>query len=104
VRLARAPAEFRPEPDQFLPTYPTPPHPVSDRDLPVEQRGRLELDHAVPVGDGAFLVYGTATAEAAETLPSVVEAVPCYESVSFDADLHIDSGPDGESDPNGVAT
>jgi PAS domain S-box-containing protein len=75
----------------------------ADYDLAVEQRGRLELDHAVPVGDGAFLVYGTASAEAAETLPSVVEAVPLYESVSFDADLDVDGGParDSDADPDG---
>jgi PAS domain S-box-containing protein len=60
------------------------------RDLPVEQRGRLELDHAVPIGGGSFLVYGTASAEAVETLPALVETVPFYESVSFAGDLSLD--------------
>ena len=69
-----------------------------DRDLPAELRGRLELDHAVPVGDGTFLVYGTASADAVETLPAVVEAIPFYESVSFDGDPTADSDPSGESD------
>jgi GAF domain-containing protein len=43
--------------------------------------GTVRLDHAVPVGDERFLVYGHATPDAVETVESLVAAVPHWESV-----------------------
>ncbi|MGM0605261.1 MAG: PAS domain S-box protein [Halobacteriota archaeon] len=51
-------------------------------DAPVETQGTITLDHAVPVGDGEFLVYGTSTPEDMETVTGLVEAIPHWESVT----------------------
>ncbi|MFD1589444.1 PAS domain S-box protein [Halorientalis brevis] len=51
-------------------------------DHPTETSGRITLDHAVPVEDSEFLVYGTATPDAVETVRSLVETVPHWEAVT----------------------
>ncbi|WP_436923694.1 PAS domain S-box protein [Halosimplex amylolyticum] len=48
--------------------------------------GRFSLDHSVPAGDGAFLVYGTATADAVDSVHALVEALPHWEAVTFHSD------------------
>ena len=51
-------------------------------DIPAETSGRITLDHAVPVGDDEFLVYGTATPDARETLTALADNVSHWQSVS----------------------
>jgi len=51
-------------------------------DLTTGIEGRVTLDHAVPVGDEEFLVYGTAPPDTMDALGSVVEAVPHWDSVA----------------------
>ena len=51
--------------------------------VPTETQGRITLDQTVPVADGDFLVYGTATPDAVDSLTSIVDAVPHWEEVSF---------------------
>jgi PAS domain S-box-containing protein len=52
-------------------------------DLPGDTNGRITLDHAVPVGDDEFLVYGTATPDAVATVEALVETGPHWESVTI---------------------
>jgi PAS domain S-box-containing protein len=52
----------------------------ADVDAQVETSGTITLDHVVPVGDGEFLVYGTATQDALDTMNGLVEAFPHWES------------------------
>lgn len=49
-------------------------------DLPSED-GRITFDRAVPVGDGVYLEYGTATPEMHEVLEALVETLPHWESL-----------------------
>ncbi|QPV62149.1 PAS domain S-box protein [Halosimplex litoreum] len=51
-----------------------------------ETGGRVTLDHFVPVGDDEFLVHGTATDEAVETVRTFVEALPHWEDLSVSSD------------------
>ena len=44
--------------------------------------GAITLDNAVPVGDDEFLVYGTATSDAIDTVTSLVEMLPHWEAVT----------------------
>jgi PAS domain S-box-containing protein len=55
-------------------------------DLPVETSGTITLDHTVPVGDDEFLVYGTATPDAIETVTKLVETVPHWESITVNSE------------------
>lgn len=48
--------------------------------------GTITLDHAVPLEDGAFLVYGTATPEAVESVEALVAALAHWEKVTFRSD------------------
>lgn len=52
-------------------------------DVPVTTDGTITLDHTVAVGDERFLVYGTATPDALETIRSLVETVPHWERVTI---------------------
>ncbi|PSP96191.1 hypothetical protein BRC94_13450 [Halobacteriales archaeon QS_5_70_17] len=45
--------------------------------------GRITLNEIVPQGDDDYLVYGTATAEAVDSVPALVDAVPHWTAVSF---------------------
>jgi predicted DNA binding protein len=58
----------------------------STLDSSTETSGRITLDHAVPVDDGEFLVYGTATPDARETLTSLVENLSHWESVTVQSE------------------
>lgn len=50
-------------------------------DLP-ETEGTITFDRAVPLGDGAFLEYGTVTEDALETLHALVDQLPHFEAVT----------------------
>ncbi|WIV66521.1 PAS domain S-box protein [Natrialbaceae archaeon AArc-T1-2] len=50
--------------------------------VPGETDGRITIEHAVPVGDDEFLVYGTATPDAVDTLDGLVETRSHWESVT----------------------
>jgi GAF domain-containing protein len=52
-------------------------------DVPVDPAGTTTIDHVVPVGGDAFVVYGTATDEAVESVRALVETLPHWESVQF---------------------
>jgi PAS domain S-box-containing protein len=56
--------------------------------LDVDHRtdGRVTLDHAVPLGDDEFIVYGTATGDAVEGVGALVEGIPHWERVRFRGD------------------
>ena len=55
-------------------------------DLPIEPSGTIALDSTVPLADGEFLVYGTATPDALETVEALVEAVPHWDSMTVRSD------------------
>ena len=52
-------------------------------DVPVDPAGTITFDHVVPVGSDAFVVYGTATDEAVESVRALVETLPHWEAVQF---------------------
>ncbi|WP_254767577.1 PAS domain-containing protein [Salinilacihabitans rarus] len=54
-------------------------------DTPVETDGTITLDRAVQVADDEFLVYGTATRDAVDTVRGIVETLPHWEAVDFRA-------------------
>jgi len=59
---------------------------VFDRfELSGTQSGTISIEHAVEVGDGEFLVYGTATEDGVETLARLVEDRPGWETIDVDA-------------------
>jgi len=45
--------------------------------------GPITIDHATPIRDEAYLVYGTATPDAVDTVQAIVETLPHWESVTF---------------------
>jgi len=45
--------------------------------------GTTTLDDVVPIGDDEFLVYGTATDDAIESLTTLVKTVPHWKSIEF---------------------
>ncbi|WP_232686887.1 PAS domain S-box protein [Halobacterium zhouii] len=51
-------------------------------DVPAPKDGNVTLDQAIPVGDGEFLVYGTATPDAVDTVTALVEAIPHWTAVT----------------------
>jgi GAF domain-containing protein len=51
-------------------------------DAPTRTDERITLDHAVPVGDGEFLAYGTAEPAAMDTVRGLVSTLPRWESVT----------------------
>ncbi|WP_435348803.1 PAS domain S-box protein [Haloarchaeobius sp. HRN-SO-5] len=55
-------------------------------DVPATTDGTITLDQAVPVGDDEFLVYGTATPDAVETVEHLAEALSNWELVEFQTD------------------
>ena len=54
----------------------------ADVDSTMEVDGTITLDHMVPTDDGEFLVYGTATRDAFETMDGLLELLPHWESIS----------------------
>ncbi|PSQ47027.1 hypothetical protein BRD19_10630 [Halobacteriales archaeon SW_7_65_23] len=55
-------------------------------DASVETSGTFTLDQIVSVDDGEFLIYGTATEDAVDTMHGLVEALPDWKSVSIVSD------------------
>ncbi|WP_206425024.1 PAS domain S-box protein [Halosimplex salinum] len=55
-------------------------------DVADQPEGRFSFDHVVTVGDGEFLVYGEAAAEAVPTLETLVDRLPHWTDVSFTED------------------
>jgi HTH-type transcriptional regulator, bacterioopsin transcriptional activator and related proteins len=51
-------------------------------DSPVEAAGTISFDHVIPLTDGKFLVYGTATPDAIDTLTNLAETLPHWEAVT----------------------
>ncbi|WP_435158586.1 bacterio-opsin activator domain-containing protein [Haladaptatus sp. DFWS20] len=51
--------------------------------IPAKMEGTITLDNAVPIGDDEFLVYGTATSDAIDTVTSLVETLPHWNAVTF---------------------
>ena len=53
-------------------------------DVSVDAEGTVDLEQAVPIGDGNFLEYGTATGDAMKIVEAIVagDALPHWESVS----------------------
>lgn len=45
--------------------------------------GTIQIDHAVPIESNEFLVYGTATPDAVESMEAIVAAVPHWEEVTY---------------------
>jgi len=58
-------------------------------DAPVETNGTITIDELVPVEDDEFLVYGTTTTDAVDTLNGLVEVLPHWREVT----VHSDSDP-----------
>jgi PAS domain S-box-containing protein len=46
----------------------------------------ITFDHVVPLGDGAYLVFGTTAREAIPVLEAIAEAVPSWQDVSIETD------------------
>jgi PAS domain S-box-containing protein len=55
---------------------------LSALDVPDETNGAVTLDHAVPLEDDEFLVYGSAAREDVEAVRTLVDAIPYWESVT----------------------
>ncbi|WP_290810258.1 PAS domain S-box protein [Halovivax sp.] len=62
------------------------PDAFSTVDVAVDTDGTITLDHAVPVGDDQFLVYGTATPDALDAVTELVEALPSWGAVTVRSD------------------
>jgi HTH-type transcriptional regulator, bacterioopsin transcriptional activator and related proteins len=58
-------------------------------DTPIEAAGTITFDHVIPLNDGEFLVYGTATPDAIDTLPGLVETLSHWEDIT----IHSQSNP-----------
>jgi len=52
----------------------------------VEPAGRIECDHAVPVADDTFLLYGDVTPDAVDPLTALVDAHPYWTDVTIQDD------------------
>lgn len=64
--------------------------PLSELDIETEMQGTISFDEVVPIKDGEFLVYGSATADARAGMEQLIENLPHWEAVTFHDD-------DGES-------
>lgn len=53
---------------------------------PVDARGEIDIEHTVRTGDGRFLVYGTATAAAVDSIGAVVEEHEEWQQVELATD------------------
>ncbi|WP_424004920.1 PAS domain S-box protein (plasmid) [Haloarcula salina] len=52
-------------------------------DIPSTDSGRITIEHATPIHDSEYLVYGTATADAVDSVRGIVETIPHWEAVTF---------------------
>jgi hypothetical protein len=52
-------------------------------DVPVKTDGTITLDHAVPVDDEEFLVYGTATPDAVGTVTELTDNLPHWQDLTI---------------------
>jgi PAS domain S-box-containing protein len=52
-------------------------------DADVATDGRITFDRTVPIGDGEYLMYGTAAPDAVDDVRTLVEALPYWRAVSF---------------------
>jgi PAS domain S-box-containing protein len=52
-------------------------------DVTFDIPGTTTLDHVIPIADSEFLVYGTVTADAIESLTGLVDVLPHWETVDF---------------------
>lgn len=55
-------------------------------DVTADIEGTTTFDTVVPIGDGEFLVYGTATDAAVDSLTQLVAVLPHWQAVDFDTD------------------
>ncbi len=55
-------------------------------DISGEPAGTITLDHAVPLSDGEFLVYGTATQNCLDTVTELVEISDHWETIEIRSD------------------
>jgi PAS domain S-box-containing protein len=68
-------------------------------DLEEPPVGTITLDRTVPLEDGEYLVFGSATADAAASVEAIVDAMPHWEGVTFHGDgdttfeLHLSEPP-----------
>jgi HTH-type transcriptional regulator, bacterioopsin transcriptional activator and related proteins len=60
-------------------------------DIPNEAPGRITFDHTIPIGEDEFLVYGTATPDAIDTVRDLGEA----HAGETDVTLHPEATPPG---------
>ncbi|PSQ61264.1 MAG: histidine kinase [Halobacteriales archaeon SW_8_66_22] len=58
----------------------------TELDVAADPEGTISFDAVVPVKDDAFLVYGTVTADARETLTALYDRLPSWERVTFHAE------------------
>jgi PAS domain S-box-containing protein len=72
-------------------------------DAPVDPAGTITFEHAVPLEEGMFLVYGTATPDAADVLRGLAAELPTWETITFRSEEGDEDG-DAEGDGNGNAT
>ena len=59
---------------------------LGDLGVAISENERVTLDHSVPLDDGEFLVYGTATEGAIDAVHEIVEALEYGKSVEFHDD------------------
>ncbi|QIO24277.1 PAS domain S-box protein [Haloarcula sp. JP-L23] len=52
-------------------------------DIDVGTCGTVTLDHAIPVDDDEYVVYGSATPDAVESVHAITDAIQHWESVTF---------------------
>ncbi|MEA5409564.1 helix-turn-helix domain-containing protein [Haloarculaceae archaeon H-GB2-1] len=52
-------------------------------DISAETDGTITLEHTVPVDDGEFLVYGTATQNAIDTVARATETIPHWQDLTI---------------------
>ena len=59
---------------------------IEDLFGPVEAKGKIVIEHTVRTGDGGFLIYGTATEEAIDSIGPLVQDRPEWAEVTFYSD------------------
>jgi PAS domain-containing protein/DNA-binding CsgD family transcriptional regulator len=52
-------------------------------DIPNTTDGTITLDNAVPIGDGEFLIYGTATSGAIDTVTKITKTLPHWQDLTI---------------------
>jgi predicted DNA binding protein len=59
---------------------------IEDLFGPTEAEGKIVIDHTVRTGDGEFLIYGTATEDAVDSIGPLVQDRPEWTEVKFYSD------------------